>query len=116
MATVPRPALGKIIHVQIRGTQVIPTHVPIRKSRGEEVEWHSDTARSIKFAKSPFSKDEFHVAANGSVRSGPAKKEAETCPDCTQTPATNHPKGHHDYDIVELKGPVVVDPQIIILD
>ena len=116
MATVPREAIGKILHIQIRGTQVIPDHVPIRKSRGEEVEWHSDTARIIRFAKSPFSKVEFRVPANGSVRSGPPKKEAETCPDCAQTPATNHAKGHHDYDVLEMKGPVVVDPQIIILD
>ncbi len=116
MATAPRETLGQVVRIQLRGTEAIPQHVAIRKSTGQEVEWYSDTARIIRFAKSPFKKSEFHVPANGSVRSGPAKREADTCAHCAQTPATNHPKGHHVYDVIEPKGPVVVDPQIIILD
>ncbi len=118
MATAPRGLSEKIIVVEITATGAIPDSVIISKSRKQEVEWRSKKAHIVRFpaAKCPFTESEFLVPANSGIRSGPAKEQAETCDTCSHHPAPSHVKGHHAYNIHESKGPVVVDPQIIILD
>ncbi len=117
MATVPRGVSEKIIIVEITPNGTIPDYVAISKSRKEEVEWHSQRASIVRFpaAKSPFKKSEFFVPTGGSVRSGVANSEADVCDTCAHHQGPNHAKGHHPYEIHEHKGPVVLDPQIIIL-
>jgi hypothetical protein len=51
--------------------------VNVRKSVGEQVEWHSDgEGFTIEFESSPFSHRVFEVPARGCVSSGPVKEDA----------------------------------------
>lgn len=51
--------------------------VNVRKSAGEQVEWHSDgDAFTIEFDSSPFNQTIFQVPAGGVVSSGPVSDDA----------------------------------------
>jgi hypothetical protein len=51
--------------------------VNVRKSAGEQVEWHSDgDAFTIEFDSSPFEQTKFEVPAGGCISSGSIRKDA----------------------------------------
>lgn len=51
--------------------------VNVRKSAGEEIEWHSDgDGFTIEFDSSPFDQTTFEVPAGGCVSSGPVRDDA----------------------------------------
>jgi len=108
-------ATATAVRVTITGTIANPDLANIGLTRGEEVEWYSDTECLVKFpAGSPFKETEFHVPAHGSVWSGPVVKGTNPCKitGCT-APAGTHP-GHYKYMITDVAGKVLVDPQVIV--
>jgi len=103
------------VRVTIKGSIVSLDPANISLTRGEEVEWYSDTECLVKFPNgSPFKETEFPVPARDSVHSGPAVPGTKVCaiPGCTAPPNT-HP-GHYKYTITDLAGKVLVDPQVIV--
>lgn len=102
MATAPVPVKGKIERVEVKCN---PDHVDketveLSKSAGDQVAWHSVEHRIITFnGMSPFRESEFEIQPNATVLSGPIEVQAN---------------GSYKYTIHKPKGPVGVDPEIII--